>query len=408
MIRIPFALLLLVLSVSAHWVLLGWMFEAFPALRRHRRRLLYLLIPLVATAPLARIVASTFRDDFGSGLFAFVTVELMIVVLGAAPLGVVRLLVALARRSAIRLRRRQEVLGPSSSTAPPHGDPSRVAQAERVDRRQVIERIAGFAVLGSTTAILGWGMVRGRHAFTIEEIGVRIPGLPRVLDGYTIAQVSDIHVGTFVGAHELDEGLDLVRRIKPDLVVVTGDLVDFDARRAPLLARALGDLTPRDGVVAIVGNHDYYSGVQAIVQTMRAAGVDVLINAGRTMRALDGGGFALLGVDDRWGRRSGGPGPDLRRAAAMVRPDAPRILLAHQPLFFDEAAGKVALQLSGHMHGGQINPGFRPSAWFADYVAGRYEKAGSTLWVNRGFGVAGPPARIGAPPEVTKVVLVAA
>ena len=86
----------------------------------------------------------------------------------------------------------------------------------------------------------------------------------------------------------------------------------------------------------------------------------------------------------------------------------PRILLAHQPNYIRESAGQVALQLSGHTHGGQINPGFHPAALFLPYVAGRFEVGGTTLYVNRGFGVVGPPARIGAPPEVTKVVLVSA
>jgi uncharacterized protein len=86
----------------------------------------------------------------------------------------------------------------------------------------------------------------------------------------------------------------------------------------------------------------------------------------------------------------------------------PRILLAHQPSYFREAAGRVALQLSGHTHGGQINPGFRPADLLMEFVHGRYEREGSTVWVNRGFGVAGPPSRVGAPPEITKIVIVSA
>ena len=191
-------------------------------------------------------------------------------------------------------------------------------------------------------------------------------------------------------------------------MVATGDLIDFDARHAPGLARALSGLEARDGVVAIVGNHDYYAGVDAVVAAMRAGGVDVLLNAGKTIRPTDGGGFALIGVDDLWARRSGGVGPRLERALTMVAPDAPRILLAHQPAFLEASAGKVDLQLSGHIHGGQINPGFCPAEFLTRYVAGRYELGGTTLWVNRGFGVAGPPVRLGAPPEVTKIVLVSA
>ena len=133
-----------------------------------------------------------------------------------------------------------------------------------------------------------------------------------------------------------------------------------------------------------------------------------LAGEGRVIRARDAGGFALLGVDDLWAVRYRRAGPRLDRALAMVPPDRPRILLSHQPRTVDEWAGRVDLQLSGHTHGGQINPGFCPVALFLDYVAGPYRVGGTTLYVNRGFGTVGPPSRVGAPPEVTRIVLVAA
>jgi predicted MPP superfamily phosphohydrolase len=256
--------------------------------------------------------------------------------------------------------------------------------------------------------MLGWGAVRGRHAFELCEFPVRIAGLPRALDGYVIAQISDIHTGTYVGERELDEGLELVRRARADLIVVTGDLVDIDEGFAPLITRKLGELAARDGVKAILGNHDHYTGAAAIARVLRAGGVDLLVDEGRVVREADGGGFALLGVDDLSAARYGRPGPRLERALSMVPPALPRILLSHQPRSVDLWPGQVALQLSGHTHGGQINPGFRPMALVADYVAGPYSVGGTTLYVNRGFGTVGPPSRVGAPPEVTRIVLVAA
>jgi predicted MPP superfamily phosphohydrolase len=280
-----------------------------------------------------------------------------------------------------------------------------------VTRRQAMERIAGISVVGATTAALGWGMVRGRHAFALEEVVVRVAGWPRALDGYVIAQVSDVHVGAFVGDRELDEGFELVKRLRPDLMVATGDLVDFESEAiGPLIARLIG-AGARDGAYAILGNHDHYAGAADVVRRLRESNVHVLCNESVRLRSGDGGGFALVGVDDlqgRSGRSRGFSGPDLGGATKLVAPDVPRILLAHQPRFFNESAGRVALQLSGHTHGGQINPGFRPADLLMEFVSGRYERSGSTLWVNRGFGVAGPPSRVGAPPEVTKVVIVAA
>jgi predicted MPP superfamily phosphohydrolase len=278
-------------------------------------------------------------------------------------------------------------------------------------RRQAIERVAGVSVFGATSAALGWGIVRGRHAFQQEEIEVRVKGWPRALDGYVIAQVSDIHVGTFVGDRELDEGFELVTRIRPDLLVATGDLVDFEASRVGQLAERLLRMNARDGAYAILGNHDHYAGPGEVVTRLRGAGVRVLSNESVHVREKDGGGFALLGVDDLHGRSAGSPGfrgPDLSAAVRGIDATLPRILLAHQPNYLRESAGRVALQLSGHTHGGQINPGIRPADLVMKYVAGRYEHAGTTLYVNRGFGIAGPPTRVGAPPEVTKIVIVAA
>jgi hypothetical protein len=251
-------------------------------------------------------------------------------------------------------------------------------------------------------------MAYGRHQFELCEIAVRIPGLPRVLDGYVIAQVSDIHVGAHVGERELNEGLALVRQARPDLIAVTGDLVDFEPEATRLAARKLVDVAPRDGVVATLGNHDYYAGADGVLSALRAAGVIALVDEGRVMRAADAGGFALLGVDDKASSGYGRSGPRLERALAMVPRELPRILLSHQPTTVNLWPGKVALQLSGHTHGGQINPASRTVNLLFEYLAGSYSVGGTTLYVNRGFGTVGPPARVGAPPEVTRIVLVAA
>jgi len=256
--------------------------------------------------------------------------------------------------------------------------------------------------------MIGWGMVRGRHAFEMSEVPIRIPGLPRQLDGYVIAQVSDIHAGGNVGERDLDEGLALVTKARADLLVVTGDVVDVEPRLAGLVARKLMNLAPRDGVFAALGNHDYYSGALRVTSALRAAGVQVLVNDGRMIRPGDAGGFALLGVDDRGAKRFKGAGPRLDVALTRVLPDRPRVLLSHQPVTVHDWAGQVALQLSGHTHGGQINPGSRTLNFFFEYLAGLYQVKGTSLYVNRGFGTVGPPSRVGSPPEVTRIVLVSA
>ncbi|MFO7178594.1 MAG: metallophosphoesterase, partial [Pseudomonadota bacterium] len=233
-----------------------------------------------------------------------------------------------------------------------------------------------------------------------------------------IVQLSDVHIGMFVDEPELRAAEHFVARARPDLIVLTGDLIDNDGRLAYKLGRFVRRLAPlaREGIVAISGNHDFYSGIDETVDALEGGGARVLRNRGVVIGER-GAGFALLGVDDvRAPRFVPGGGPDLDAALASLpavggrvsgASELPRILLCHNPVYFEKAAGRVALQLSGHTHGGQINPFVRPADWVLKngWVAGSYHLQGSHLYVNRGFGTAGLPARIGAPPEITRIVL---
>lgn len=371
-------IVLLTVSALAHAMLGRWLLDAFPRLRRHKRMVVGVLASLVGLATISRLLTIATRSEVTGTLFAFAMCELLVVIFAALPLVFVRIV---ARTAA--------------------------GGEKLVSRREAIERVGGVAVVGATSSLMGWGAVIGRHDFVVEEVAVRIPGLPRALDGYTIAQISDIHVGLLVRERDIAEGLEKLGTTRSDLVVITGDMVDFDPQYIPMAARALSRIRARDGVYAIYGNHDHYTGAAAVGDALRAVGIDVLVNDARMIRAKDGGGFALLGVDDLRSLQMGGAGPRLDRASSLVPKDTPRILLSHQPQTVDLWASRVALQLSGHTHGGQFNPGFRPADLVMRYVAGRYQVGDTTLWVNRGFGVVGPPARLGAPPEVTKIILVA-
>jgi uncharacterized protein len=391
--------------VTYHWAV-----GAFPWLaRRERKRALiagFVLLALVQ-APLYGILVRTHSRVVG---LVHLAVVLVAVTLAFASMPLALLL--LGSRGLPRWARRRPA-APVLATTPSPRAASSPALPSPIDegaltRRQVVEGAAGIALFAGNSAMLGWGIERGRHDYRLIEVPVRIAGLPRALDGYVIVQVSDIHSGEFVGERELDEGLALARRARPDLLVVTGDLVDYDPVFAPLVARKLTDLAPRDGVAAILGNHDYYAGAAAVAAALRAGGVEPLVNAGKRMRASDGGGFSLLGVADVSAKRHGLRRPDLDQALSMVSGDGPHILLSHQPPTVDLWAGRVALQLSGHTHGGQINPGGLLMRPLFEYIAGAYEVSGTTLYVNRGFGTVGPPARVGVPPEVTRIVLVAA
>ncbi len=387
-----FSLFLLGFAGATHWLVYRWARSVWPAVGRHPRWIAAAVAAILAGSMATRWFIVGMHSELAATLHIIFLSEELTVGFAAVPIALWRAC-TFAFERAVRLAR------------PVHAATN---EGYTITRRQLADGIGGTALLGVTGSVLGWGIVRGRHEFELRELPVRIPGLPRALDGYTIAQLSDIHAGAIVGERELAEGLGLVARARPDLVVVTGDLLDFDPDYGPFVARALAGAAGRDGIYAILGNHDYYAGARALLTALRAAGVGTLLNEGVRVRAADGGGFALLGVDDLWAARRGGHGPDLSRAMSDVPGDLPRILLSHQPCTVDLWAGRIALQLSGHTHGGQINPGFVPANFVLRYVAGPYEVGGTMLYVNRGFGTAGPPSRVGAPPEVTKVVLVAA
>lgn len=284
-------------------------------------------------------------------------------------------------------------------------------------RREAIRHVAIGASVGVSSLASGYSIAVGRHDYVIEEVPIPLLRLPRTLDGYTIAQISDIHIGSLVNDYELGQAEELIRRTRADLIVITGDMIDHDATYIPRLgvfARRLAELGARDGVVAIPGNHDYYADVDRILATTADAGVRVLRNEGLVIP--DGersaltrrDGFSLLGIDDVWATRGGfAGGADLPRTLSHARPDLAKVMLCHNPELFPEAAEHIDLMLSGHTHGGQIAFGVRPASWALrhGYVAGHYHRGASQIYVNRGFGTVGPPARLQTPPEITKIIL---
>ncbi len=404
-----------------NWLVLRRVAAAFRLGRRGRRAAVIALgVPLVATI-LFRGLGARAPVGFAEPLvIATSAFEAAIGITGAA-----LLLAAAARavyRSGARLGRGAAgVVGTATGAAPEAEDDGAAApsasrdeapsasrdEAPAVTRRVFVEQaIVGSAMVAGGTAST-YGAVFGRHDYELTTVPIPIHGLSRAADGFTIVQLSDIHLGQMVGEAEMRAAEELVRRAKGDLIVLTGDLIDHDPRyveRLGRLVRRLGEIKP---VVAIPGNHDYYTGVDAVLATAREAGATVLVNESVVMLGEEGG-FVLAGLDDHRGAQIG-RGPDLQAALAGVRSDGPRVVLCHNPKEFLQTAGDVALQISGHTHGGQINLGLpiAPMVLRHGYIAGLYQDRGSRLYVNRGFGTAGAAVRVGAPPEVTRLVLVA-
>ncbi len=243
----------------------------------------------------------------------------------------------------------------------------------------------------------------------VVDVPVSLPRLPRPLDGFTIAQISDVHVGPTVSRAFLAEVVRRVNELAPDLVAITGDLVDGPVGVFGKRVEPLAELRSTHGTFFVTGNHEYYSGVDAWLPVLRGHGVRVMRNE-RVAIEIKGGAFDLAGIDDHESHRYHGHGPDLARALDGRDPSRAVVLLAHQPRQVRVAAKHgVDLQLSGHTHGGQIWP------WHGiarlqqgGLLAGHYRFGETQLYVSRGTGYVGPPVRIGAPAEITRIVLKAA
>jgi predicted MPP superfamily phosphohydrolase len=275
------------------------------------------------------------------------------------------------------------------------------------ERRLFLSRAvaAGGVVAGSGLA--SFGAWRAFAPPRVTEVPLKIARWPKALDGFTLVQLSDVHIGPVLTRPFLDELVDRANACKPDLVAITGDLVDGSPRYIGSIVEGVTRLKSRWGTYFVTGNHDYYSGADDWVAALRGWGIEVLRNR-RVELGDAGGAFDLLGVDD-WGARGMMHDYDLEKAMIGRSPDRASVLLAHQPANFDEVAAKgLDLQLSGHTHGGQTFPatGVASLIW-GDRAAGLSRTGDSYLFVSRGCGFVGPPARLGSPPEVVKLVLLA-
>ncbi|GMU02836.1 metallophosphoesterase [Corallococcus caeni] len=284
--------------------------------------------------------------------------------------------------------------------------PAPAAPSVDVERRRFLSQATAGGALALGGGLAGYGSWRAFTAPEVTELVVRIPRLPRALDGFSIVQLTDLHVGPFIQRRFMDELVRRANALKPDLVAITGDLVDGTVPRLGGFVAALGNLQARYGRFFVTGNHDYSSGAEAWVAHLDSLGIPSLRN--RHVRIGDAGGaFDLVGVDD-WhgGRRLGQKGYDLEQALAGRDPERAAVLLAHQPANFKVAAEQgVDLQISGHTHGGQLFPMTALIGLSWEHSAGHYRHGDSHIYVSRGCGFWGPPMRLGSPPELVKLVL---
>jgi len=281
-----------------------------------------------------------------------------------------------------------------------------LAGAHDPERRRSLARgLAALVGVGGTLAG-AWGIRTALGRWRVETVRVPVANLPASLEGFTIVQVTDIHVGPTIGRGFVDAMVRAVNDLRPDAVAITGDLVDGSVASLGEHVAPLAGLRARHGVFFVTGNHEYYSGVDEWLAELGRLGVRVLANERVTLGGADGA-IDLAGVHDWSGRRHPGPHqPDLAKALAGRDPARPVVLLAHQPKHAREAAAHgVALVLSGHTHGGQIWPWGAVVALDQPYVKGLHREGATHIYVNQGTGYWGPPMRLGTAPEITRVVL---
>lgn len=266
-------------------------------------------------------------------------------------------------------------------------------------------------LLGGLITVLGF--LNARRTAAVVKVDVPIRNLPAALQGFTVAQISDIHVGPTIKQQYLRRIVDKVNALEADVVAITGDLVDGKVSELASHVAPLADLQSRHGTYFVTGNHEYYSGAHAWIDELRRLGLTVLLNQHVVIRppgaaGQQGAPLVLAGVTDYSAghfdvaHRSD---PELALRGAPLA--AVRVLLAHQPRSAVAAAkAGFDLQLSGHTHGGQFYPWNLFVRFQQPFTAGLHRLQNLWVYTSRGTGYWGPPKRFGAPSEITFLRLV--
>ena len=267
---------------------------------------------------------------------------------------------------------------------------------------------------GTAVPLAGYSQFIEPYHLTTTRLEFRIPNLPEAFDGFRICQLSDFHYGAYTGAREISAAVALANSLNPDFVVLTGDFITSPGQPVSLTHRVFTDmalcaevlsgLKAPTGVFACLGNHDAAFNSSYVSEVLTSFRISVLTNSKWPIERA-GKRLWLIGVDDGiFGR------PDFKQALKGIAPNETVVLISHEPDLADEAARyPIAVQLSGHSHGGQIRiPGFTGlflPELAQTYPFGYYRIRDMHLYTNRGIGTVVLPYRFNAPPEVTLITI---
>lgn len=259
--------------------------------------------------------------------------------------------------------------------------------------------IALFVVL----VVSGIALVKEMRPPVLHDLEIPLKGLPETLDGFTIIQISDLHIGSHMSSQRMKHIVASVNQLSPDLVVITGDLIDRDICRDQTVCPALAGIRSAHGVFAVSGNHEYYAGIETFEKLTKEAGIRVLNN--EHVRIADG--LQLAGIpDEESSSRFRRTGPDLKKALENADPALPVVLLKHRPTGLPGAAALgVDLQLSGHTHAGQIPPLDLIVLLLFKYPFGLHKLNNTWIYTSVGTGTWGPPMRFLSRSEIVRIRL---
>jgi len=278
----------------------------------------------------------------------------------------------------------------------------------KISRRGFLKAL-GHVSLGYLVAGIGaykYGTLLEPEWLAIEYVTIPIPRLKPLFEGFRIVQMSDFHLHPYTQIDQIVNAVDEANRLKPDLVVLTGDFVLENADSIYELAPVLSRLNAKYGVFSVLGNHDLWTNASVVRSGLEEIGLPVMKNSGISL-SIGQDMINLAGLDAAWDGQ-----PDLNLALRDLPQGIPTILLMHEPDTADifSQDKRVSLQLSGHTHGGQVRIPIMGAPVLPDYGkkydSGLYRVNEMWLYTNRGIGVIGPPVRLNCRPEITEITLV--
>ncbi|MCH8569184.1 MAG: metallophosphoesterase [Balneolales bacterium] len=277
---------------------------------------------------------------------------------------------------------------------------------DSLSRRKFI-KMAGTAAFTAPLLLTTGLSVKTHRDYIISKNTFYFPDLPSGLEGLKITHISDIHSGIFMTKGQIQDIFKIVNSTHPNLIAITGDLVDTHVSEIPNIRDSVSMLKSDYGVFGCPGNHDHYASINGLMDALKGGNLRMLQNDAFNL-SINGEAFSILGIDDAG--ETGRDFSDLNLALGKANPDAFRLLLSHRPHLFDEARpNNIHLTLAGHTHGGQIGfefagAEFYPIDWFHPYSRGHYMKDHKHLYVNVGVGLVGAPIRL-VRPEITEITL---